>query len=205
MCKGELPTTRPDRLALSDGQLLAQLQAGDLEALGTLYERHQERVQQIALSVTRDPAAAEDVAQECFLRLYRYSHSVDPTRPFGPWLYRVTTNLAYTWMTRKKWQDATDEEIPEAIPCTNEPAPETQVELGELRQELVNALALLSHNQLAVMMLFYVKSLTLQEIADLMGCPVGTIKSRLYYGRENLSRLMKAGHVLNALPPQTWH
>ncbi len=88
-----------------DGQLVVQLQAGDLESLGALYERHKTRVYRTALAITHDPSAAEDILQDCFLRIYKYAHRIDSSLPLEPWLYRVTVNLAYSWETgRKRWQ-----------------------------------------------------------------------------------------------------
>ncbi len=75
--------------------LIRKLQAGEMEALGTLFERYSTAVYRTALAITRDERAAEDILQECFLRMYTYAASIDPKRPLRPWLYRVTVNLAY--------------------------------------------------------------------------------------------------------------
>jgi RNA polymerase sigma factor (sigma-70 family) len=78
----------------TDEQLVIQLRAGDLDALGLLYERYKAPVYRTALAITSDPAAAEDILQDSFLRLHKYAHRFDITRPLKPWLYRITVNLA---------------------------------------------------------------------------------------------------------------
>jgi len=88
-------------LSTSDGELIQQLQNADLEALGLLFERHRARVYHTALAIVRDPEAAEDILQDCFLKVYVNAKRIDPNRPLAPWLYRVTVNLSYTWLSRR--------------------------------------------------------------------------------------------------------
>src|SRR5690554_3027147 len=91
-----------------EAELVVALQCGDLEALGELFECYKTLVYRTALAITRDERAAEDVLQECFVRLYTYASSVDTERPLKPWLYRVTVNLAYDWSSRKILQPLDD-------------------------------------------------------------------------------------------------
>lgn len=176
----------------SDGQLVAKLESGDLNALGTLYERHKTNVYHTALAITRDPAAAEDILQDCFLRLYRYAHSIDKGLPLRPWLYRVTTNLAYNWERRKKrWQTPLDDMLDwlvSPIQCS----PERRAEMSDVQSQVMDALQSLNTNQRIVIVLYYLNSLNLKEIASILDCPVGTVKSRLHYGRKTLRRKLRA-------------
>jgi len=172
----------------SDGQLITQLQAGNLEALGVLYERHKNRVYRIALAVSHDPPTAEDILQDCFLRLHKYAHRIDTLLPLEPWLYRVTVNLAYTWETRRKRWQIPLEGVLDRLVSPNRLSPERQVEMSEVQRKVMEAVSSLSFNQRAVVVLYYLNSLSLKEIALILDCPVGTVKSRLYYGRENLHR-----------------
>src|SRR5512137_2934477 len=88
----------------ADKELVILLQAGSLEALGLLYDRYQRMVYRTALAITGDPDAAADLLQDVFLRLHRFARRIDTERPLEPWLYRVTTNLAYTWVKRhNRW------------------------------------------------------------------------------------------------------
>jgi RNA polymerase sigma factor (sigma-70 family) len=87
---------------VNDRDLLQQLQTGNLLALGELYDRHQRMVYRTALAITGDTEAASDMLQDVFLRLHRFANRVDPQRPIEPWLYRVTTNLSYTYVKRRR-------------------------------------------------------------------------------------------------------
>lgn len=176
-----------------DGQLVVQLQAGDLESLGALYERHKTRVYRTALAITHDPSAAEDILQDCFLRIYKYAHRIDSSLPLEPWLYRVTVNLAYSWETgRKRWQTPLEGVIDRLV-SPKRLSPEWQVEASDIHRRVAEAIVSLNLNQRVVVVLYYLNSLSLKEIAYILDCPVGTVKSRLHYGRENLSRKLEVG------------
>src|SRR5574337_1119578 len=91
-------------LAPTDCELIKRLCDGDLEALGTLYDRYRLLVFHTALAITHDRQAAEDILQECFLKLNTYARRIDVSLPLEPWLYRVTVNQSYTWVTRRsRW------------------------------------------------------------------------------------------------------
>src|ERR1041384_2004437 len=87
---------------VSDAALIERLCQNDLEALGSLFDRYYAQVYRTAAAITRDSAVAEDIAQDCFLRLHQYAHRIDLNLPLSPWLYRVTVNLAYTWISRRQ-------------------------------------------------------------------------------------------------------
>src|SRR5260221_3234402 len=108
-----------------DARLILKLQSGDLEALGLLYDRHRLPVFRTALAITHDQDAAEDILQECFLRLHTYVHRVDTSLPLSPWLYRITLNLSTTWVTRRnKWRAALEEFFDQLIrPAKNKTQP----------------------------------------------------------------------------------
>ncbi len=175
-----------------DSQLIARLQSGDIEALGELYDRYRLQVYRTALSVVRDPDLAEDITQETFLRLHRYSLRVDRTLPLSPWLYRVTVNLCYTWASRRKrWQTRLTSWFDRLLDTTLAGPEQTAEQQDELRALQV-AIDNLPINQLVVIVLYYQQGLKLQAIADILERPVGTVKSRLHYGRENLRQSLIA-------------
>ncbi len=175
----------------SDGQLVVRLQSGDLDALGMLYERHKTCVYRTALGITHDTVAAEDILQDCFLRLHRYAYRVDHSLPLQPWLYRITTNLAYNWARKSKKGQISLDEITECLVGPTHHSPEWQVEVQDERSRIMDAVASLTINQRIVIVLFYLNSLSVKEIATILECPVGTVKSRLYHGRENLRRKLE--------------
>jgi len=178
----------------SDGQLITQLQSGDIDVLGVLYERHKTRVYRTALVITRDPLAAEDILQDCFLRIHKYAHRIDCSLPLEPWLYRVTVNLAYSWETRRnRWHTSLDVVL-DRLASPARSSPELQAEMSEIRDKVMDAVFSLGFHQRIVVVLYYLNSLNLKEIAYILDCPVGTVKSRLHYGRENLLRKLETGH-----------
>ncbi|MBU0702669.1 MAG: RNA polymerase sigma factor [Chloroflexi bacterium] len=171
-----------------DGQLVTELQSGNLDALGALYERHKTAVYRTALAITHDPAAAEDILQDCFLRLHKYAHSIDISLPLRPWLYRVTTNLAYNWAKRSnRWQTPLDGVL-DWLASPTYCSPERRAEMSDVQSKVMDAIYSLNTSQRIVIVLFYLNSLNVNEIALILNCPVGTVKSRLHYGRENVRR-----------------
>ena len=176
---------------LSDKHLIIKLQSGNLDALGLLYERHKTRVYRTALAITHDPAAAEDILQDCFLRVHKYAYSIDTSLALEPWLYRTTTNLSYNWAKKKKrWMPSLDGVI-DWLTGPAHHSPEWQAEVSEVQREVINAIASLKINQRIVVVLFYLNSLNLKEISLILDLPIGTVKSRLHYGRENLRRTLE--------------
>jgi RNA polymerase sigma-70 factor (ECF subfamily) len=175
-----------------DAPLILKLRRGDLSALGALYDKYRLQVFHTALAITRDRQAAEDLLQECFLKLHKHAERIDPALPLAPWLYRVTVNLSYTWVTRhNKWWMSLESLIDQLV-APSRAAPERQFEMRHLRDGVTRAIELLPFNQRVVVILYYLSDLSLKEIAYILDCPVGTAKSRLHYGREALRRTLAA-------------
>jgi len=170
----------------TDRELVIQLQEGCLNALGELFERHRLMVFRTALGVTGDPAAAADLLQDVFLRVHRFADRIDPSRPLEPWLYRTTVNLTYTWVKRHKRIMKPLEEIAEWLSDGNKQCPSNIAEKDEEWEDVRKAISRLSLGQRVVVVLYYINDLPLQEISEVLDMPVGTVKSRLYYGRKAL-------------------
>jgi RNA polymerase sigma-70 factor (ECF subfamily) len=173
---------------LLDKKLVLQLQAGDLDALGSLYDRHRQMVYRTALGITNDPEIAEDLLQDVFLRMHRFSHHIDPQRPLEPWLYRVTANLAYSWMKRRTRLYRCVKEMAEWLAREQRPTPHLIAEKDEEWRVIQKAVASLPLTQRVVVVMYYINDLSLQEIANVLEIPVGTVKSRLHYGRRTLKK-----------------
>ena len=171
-----------------DQELILQLQAGSLEALGQLYDQYQLLVYRTALAVTGDSDAAADLLQDVFLRLYRFAENIDPGRPIEPWLYRMTTNLAYTYVKRRRRWMGPVEELVEWITEAGKNSTIDQIEQNEEWQPVQRAISRLPLPQRIVIVLYYLNDLSLQEIAQITEIPVGTVKSRLHYGRQSLKK-----------------
>jgi len=176
---------------LSDSELITRLQQADLDALGVLFERYRARVFRTALAIVRDPAVAEDILQDCFLKIYSNAQRIDADRPLAPWLYRVTVNLSYTWVSRQHKRRVSLEAVVDCLMSPTWLGPDQQAESIEIHDRVREAIRELNFNQRVVVVLHYLNGLSLEEIAEILKCPVGTVKSRLYYARENLRQRLE--------------
>ncbi len=176
-----------------DRELIERLQADDLDALGDLYDRYRYQIYRTALAITRDTSAAEDILQECFLRVFHYADRINPELPLSPWLYRVTVNLSYTWSKKNRRYFAPIEAFIDRLTSPPKAAPESTAEQTELREKIQQAIDNLPFNQRIVVILHYLNGMNLKEIADILECPVGTVKSRLFHARATLRE--ELGHA----------
>jgi RNA polymerase sigma-70 factor (ECF subfamily) len=172
----------------SDQELIIELKKGSLNALGILYDRHRRMVYRTALGIVGDTEAAADLLQDVFLRLHRFAERVDASRPLEPWLYRVTANLSYTWVKRRKRWFSPLEDIAEWLSGNKKHTPHHLAELDEESQQVRQAISCLPLGQRVVIVLYYINDLSLQEISEILEVPEGTVKSRLHYGRQALKR-----------------
>jgi RNA polymerase sigma-70 factor (ECF subfamily) len=179
-----------------DRTLVIQLQQGDLQALGALYDRHRQLVYRTALGITADEEAAADLLQDVFLRLHRYARRIDPERPFEPLLYRVTTNLAYTWVRRRSIGLRLLREMGEWLTRERKPTLPQIAEADEAWQQVREAISALPLPQRVVLVLHYLNDLSVGEIAEILQVPEGTVKSRLHYGRRALKARLGLGKDL---------
>ncbi len=187
--------------AISDSELVLSLQAGSLEALGVLYDRHRGLVFRTALAITGDAEAAADLLQDVFLRLHRFAAHIDPLRPIEPWLYRMTTNLSYTWVKRRQRWLRPLEDVADWLAGTHKDTPAYQAEMDDSWRQVQQAVSSLPLSHRGVVVLYYVNDLSLQEISEILDIPVGTVKSRLHYGRQAMKQSLGllAGEILPEL------
>ena len=187
--------------APTDRDLIERLCSGDLSALGTLYDRYRLLVFHTALAITRDRQPAEDILQECFLKLNTYAPRIDVTLPLEPWLYRVTVNLAYTWITRRSRWVTSLESVLDRLVSPARMSTEHHAELSELHTVLQQAIETMPGPQRMTVVLYYLNDLSLKEISYILDCPVGTVKSRLHYGREHLKKHLESYQAAAQLKP----
>ena len=171
----------------STQEVILRLQDGSLDALGELYDRYNPMVYRTALAIIGDPETAADLLQEVFLRLNRFADRIDPQRPLEPWLYRVTTNLAYTWVKRRRWLQPL-EEIAEWFSNDQDEQPAQAVESNEEWRQIEKAIQTLPLAQRLVIVHYYINDCSLEEISEILDVPTGTVKSRLHYGRQALKK-----------------
>jgi RNA polymerase sigma-70 factor, ECF subfamily len=159
-------------MAEQDRDLLARFVQGDPAAFESLFRRHEAEVFRWIVRIVRDAGAAEDVLVEAFLRAYRGRARFDPSRSFGAWMRRIATNAALdqlrTARREARWS-ATDERTP--APAGPDP---------ELATSLALAFRKLPPRLQVVATLALVEEQPYAEIADALGLPVGTVKSRVF-------------------------
>jgi RNA polymerase sigma-70 factor (ECF subfamily) len=177
----------------TDGWLISRVRDGDLDALGELFERHKALVYRTALAVIHDEVAADDVLQDVFLRVYTYAYRIDTTVPLEPWLYRVTVNQAYSWITHAKRLFRTLQAVLGRWLSSPEwqSGPDVMTEEREKWQHVQRAIDALAPSHRSVVVLHYLEGLSLEDIAHVLEIPEGTVKSRLYYARKKLRKAMK--------------
>lgn len=181
-----------------DEELIQQSRNGNLRAFEQLYNKYKMQVYRVALAITDNSQAAEDILQECFLRLHAHIHRLDGSRPLSPWLHRVTVNLAYNLRAKEKNRTTSlDTLIDSLVAGIHGGSPQQSDAYGV--EELVQAaIDSLDFPHRAAVILYYLSDFTVEEIAYILDCPVGTVKSRLHYARNKL-RVRLAGQLEGAL------
>lgn len=152
-------------------------QAGSAADLERLFRAHWPFAYRAALLIVRDSAAAEDIAQESFLAAIRALDRFDRRRPFGPWLHRIVVNRAIDWTRARSLRGEVREDA--AVPATHE-ARDSEA------PTVVAALAQLSPEHRAVIVLRHLLDYSPGEIAELLELPRGTVNSRLRRGLDQL-------------------
>ncbi len=180
-----------------DGRLISQIRQGNILALKALYEKHKVPVYRTALAITHDRAAAEDILQDCFLKVYAHIYRLDGSLPLSPWLHRVTVNLSYNWANKRRRWLKPFEDVIDHLAAGPRTLPESILERREVQRVIQKAIASLRFKHRVVIVLFYLNGFSLNEIAYILDCPVGTVKSRLHYARRNLRRKLERDRRLS--------
>jgi RNA polymerase sigma-70 factor (ECF subfamily) len=176
--------------------LVTRAKQGDLAAFEALYEIHKMAVYRTALAITGDRQTAEEILQEAFLRVFKHINTAREGVSLSPWLYRIAVNLAYDWVGQRRRRQVTLDDIIEQLIMPVAAPPDQTVERQELLSLIHEAIDKLEVRQRVTLVLFYLQDFSLAEIAEIMECPVGTVKSRLHYARQNLRRELLADRRL---------
>jgi RNA polymerase sigma-70 factor (ECF subfamily) len=186
-------------LHTTDEELVARAMGGDLDSFNQLVLRWERPIYALAYRVLGREEDARDVAQETFLRAFRALNGFKGQAKFSSWLYRITLNLCRDWMRRQRRTPVS--QPPEGIDIVElagEGEPSESVEDLVARRQLGRAvgkaMSLLPEEQRTAIILKEYHGLTFQEIADMLECPLSTVKTRLYQGLTVLRRqLAEAG------------
>lgn len=171
--------------AVEDADLIQQAARGGVEAFNLLVSRWEKRVYNYLLRITANREDALDLTQDVFLKAYQNLRKLDDPGRFAPWLYRIAHNEAYSMFRKRRPETDVEEVQPEAS--------ETGITVGgssvfpiELSLAVASALRRLSPEQRESVVLKIYQGFKFEEMAEILSCPVSTIKSRLYTALELL-------------------
>lgn len=170
-----------------DAELVRRTLAGDRAAFGALVERHAPQARRVARAVLKDPDDADDAAQDAFLSALVKLEQYDPRRPFGPWLMRIVANAATDRRRRRSVRRA--EPLDPGV-VGGGPRPDQTAERNALGARLRQALAELPERRRLAVVLFDVEGYSHAEIAKMLGCPEGTVRSEVFHARRRLRELL---------------
>ncbi len=177
---------------MEDAELAALAHAGDRDAFGELVRRYAGQARRVARALLGNEADADDAAQDGFLAALKNLGRYDPSRPFGPWILRIVANAATDRRRRRKVRAA--EPIPPETAAVDR-NPEQSAAWAEFKAALESALSQLSERRRMAVVLFDVEGYSHQEIADVLGVPVGTVRSDVFHARRSLREALKPwGH-----------
>jgi RNA polymerase sigma-70 factor (ECF subfamily) len=170
-----------------DLELVQRIAAGDEAALRGLYMAHGQRLYAYALRLTGDPAQADDVVQDALVAIWRSAGKFRGEGHLLAWLLGIVHHTAIKSLRHRS--TPISEQMEASLP-TGDPMPEEQVQASEQTEWIRQGLERLSPEHRAALELVFYQGLSLQEAAQVCGCPVGTIKSRLSYARQQLRGML---------------
>lgn len=152
-----------------------------------LYDRYRNDLYRFCMFLARDTEAAGDIFQDTWVRAMKNIRSYDPQRGFLNWLFAIAVNLQRDrWRRLKRWTL-----LFQGLHRAQEPGPEEIAQAGLDRDWLYKCLAALPNKQHIPIVLHYIEGYSIEEVAELLALPVGTVKSRLHYGKQRLKKMME--------------
>ncbi len=173
--------------------LLQRCRSNDPDACSELFSRYNRRIFNTAYRILGEEASAEDALQETLLNVYRGLHSFRGDSKFSTWISRITINVCLGMLRRGKnkhlvdLEDDTARELPAEVTPYIDPL--KYASMSELRSLVDEAFRRMTEKQEIVVRLHDMEGNTIQEIARIIKCPVGTVKSRLFYGRQEFREI----------------
>jgi len=186
---GDLAPAPPDEM-----ELVQRARRGDLGAYDDLVRRYQERIYATVYHMTGNHEDASDLGQEAFIKAFHALKSFKGGSSFYTWVYRIAVNKTINFLKQRKHKailslddlDLNAEHDPDLVALVSEKTPRREVGLAELQEKLNAAMQKLSEPHRLVVTLHDVQGLSHEEIAEIMECNIGTVRSRLFYARQQL-------------------
>ena len=183
-----------EAVQVEESVLVRQAQRGDLKSYDDLVRRYQERIYATVYHMTSNHEDANDLAQESFIKAFHALKSFKGGSSFYTWIYRIAVNKTINFLKQRKHKaamslddlDFNAEHDPDLVALISEKTPRREAGLAELQEKLNEALLRLSEPHRLVVTLHDVQGLSHEEIAKIMDCNIGTVRSRLFYARQQL-------------------
>ena len=184
--------------ATSDEALIGRIASGDKVAMQVLFARHHVRVYRFVLRLVRDQTVAEDLINEVFLDVWRQANRFEARSAVSTWLLAIARFKALSALRRRP-----DEELDEeAAAAVEDPGddPDLAVQKKDKSEALRKCLEALSPEHREIIDLVYYHEKSVEEVAQIVGIPENTVKTRMFYGRKRLSELLKAAGIDRGWP-----
>lgn len=194
----------------ADQVLVERVQAGDKQAYGLLVAKYQRKLLRLVSRLVRDQAEAEDVTQEAFIKAYRALAGFRGDSAFYTWLYRIGVNTAKNWLVANGRRAPTSTELDnedaenfgESDLLRDVDTPERLLMTKQIGETVNDAMAELPEELRTAISLREVDGLSYEEIAQVMDCPIGTVRSRIFRAREAIA--VKLRPLLDTGPDRRW-
>src|SRR5436853_7054670 len=193
-----------------DRQLVARAQSGDKQAFNLLVEKYQRKLARLLSHVLRDPAEVEDVTQEAFIKAYRALPAFRGDSAFYTWLYRIGINTAKNYLmamgrraptsTEVEAEEAEGVEEREQLPDIN--TTESVLLSNEIAETVNATIEALPEELRRAIQMREIEGMSYEEIAKVMDCPIGTVRSRIFRAREAIAEQLRP--VLGTRKDQRW-
>jgi RNA polymerase sigma factor (sigma-70 family) len=188
----DTPPAAPPQV--EETELVRKARHGDLESYDELVRRYQERIYATIYHMTSNHEDANDLAQEAFIKAFHALKSFKGGSSFYTWVYRIAVNKTINFLKQRKNKaqmslddlDFNAEHDPDLVALISDKTPRREVNLAELQEKLNGAMQKLSQPHRLVVTLHDVQGLSHEEIAKIMDCNIGTVRSRLFYARQQL-------------------
>ena len=175
--------------ATSDEMLLEKIAAGDRTAMHTLYTRHNVRVYRFVLRMLRDTASAEDLVSQVFLDVWRTASQFEGRSQVSTWLLSIARFKALTALRQRKHEDIDQDDVMQIADQAD--TPEASLDRNRTGAILRACVAKLSPAHREIVSLVYYHEKSVEEVAQLVGIPAATVKTRMFYARKQLAELLK--------------
>ncbi len=191
----------PAQVDVSEVELVRQCQAGRSEAFDELVIRYRTRVFAMIYNMVHNEQDAWDLAQESFVKAWKSIKRFRRHSSFYTWIYRIVMNVTIDWLRKKQIKGAGTEfddavQMKDIDPASRtvpkaDPLPHQQLEHAEIRARIDRAIKQLSPEHRAVILMKEIEGMQYHEIAETLGCSIGTVMSRLFYARKKLQHLLR--------------